>query len=150
MDCVLYKNVCDKYLRNAHHFDGIVSPIIMEFPLNDISEMEALNVTLSSRDLSVALVIPNLIQFITVRKILCFFYPYQCLFYANRLGGSADTRDCMYKLMRGMFTPQLLQSVTWKRRTRDRRRMFGHLVNIIAVLGGMKVLSNFAIREEPF
>ena len=57
MDCVLYKNVCDKYLRNAHHFDGIESSIVMEFPLHNFSEMEALNITLSSRDLSVALVI---------------------------------------------------------------------------------------------
>ena len=54
---------------------------------------------------------------------------------------SISSKDQIAKqFMLSIFTPDLCTKVQWKIRGRDKRPMFGHFINVIAVFVGMNGL----------
>lgn len=102
--------------------------------LDSPNRIEDLNTALTDVSLSVAMV---LFYCYLCFKIVCnSYFSYRVVFSFKKLK-SLKTKDQIAKaLIAKVFTGKLCTKITWKQSKRDKRPMFGHLTNLVAVFGG--------------
>nr|CAH0105855.1 unnamed protein product [Daphnia galeata] len=99
-------------LQHFHHFEKVLTSNV-KLPLQQYNEIEDLNSALANNDLSIAM----------------------CAFYSKILKTMSSRDQISKMLMSKLFTNTLCTKIQWKRRGNDKRPGFGHLTNLVAVMG---------------
>ena len=77
-----------------------------------------------------------LFQLKTFLIYLNLFFFLQSGFFVKELKSLKSKDQIAKALISKCFTGQLCTKITWKQSKKDKRPMFGHLTNLIAVFGG--------------